>query len=194
MELQLDWSKLRIGQEQAIRTIEMRFKQGEDFSAIVLPTRYGKSDVIRIAAMRLWHERAAGPALVLSPNSYLRRQMGNRSKFQACVDRCEIQISGYSIKEMSRAHLPFSPNGEAFLSVTIQLLNTNLQIFEQWVERELRQTGLRPMIFVDEAHTGSEDNSWGGSVKRLVDQGAHAVLLTATPKVVPIIKTALRLN
>jgi hypothetical protein len=68
-----------------------------------------------------------------------------------------------------------------FVSTTIQLVQDSIVTFEQWVDHIINKTKLPPCIFIDEAHTGSEGNKWGGAVKRLVEAGAYAVLLTATP-------------
>jgi hypothetical protein len=77
----------------------------------------------------------------------------------------------------------FIPNDEKLISCTNQILSThsNLEMFAEFVEHMNYKTGLPPTIFVDECHTGSEPNTWGNDVYRLVNAGARAVLLTATP-------------
>jgi hypothetical protein len=138
--------------------------------------------VIRVSHLQLTAQRLAGPALVLSPNTYLKNQIADENRFNQALERYEILLGfEYGFRKLDEAALPFTPNDEKFLPVTMQLVNTRLDIFEQWVRFEVNRTGLAPVVYVDEAHTGSEDNSWGESVQKLAEAGAFVVLLTATP-------------
>ena len=70
------WEQLRKGQREAIEMIKARVgRSGTDTTAIVLPCRYGKSDVIRLVATRLWATGKACAALALSPGEILRGQL-----------------------------------------------------------------------------------------------------------------------
>lgn len=66
--------KLRPGQRVALGVIQQRVERGEKATAIVLPCRYGKSDVIRLAALKMWDEGIASGSIALSPNTVLRAQ------------------------------------------------------------------------------------------------------------------------
>lgn len=176
-----EWEKMRPGQPPAINMIADRVRAGEPYTCVVLPTRYGKSDVIRVASILLWYEGITGAALVLSPNKILRNQMTSPKKFNPMLERYGIKIPGLKINTLKSNPVGFTKNGEMFVSATIQLVNENIGAFEQWVEQQIQTTGLPPVVFVDEAHTGSEENTFGEAVKRLVAAGARAVLLTATP-------------
>jgi len=60
------WDQLRKGQREAIEMIEARVgRSGTDTTAVVLPCRYGKSDVIRLVSTRLWATGKACAALAL---------------------------------------------------------------------------------------------------------------------------------
>jgi hypothetical protein len=181
MELHFNWEILRIGQIGAIRVIELRAKAGERFTAIVLPTRYGKSDVMRISAMLLWYAGTTGPALVLSPGEYLRNQFADQADWQECFDRYSIVAPDWKGRVMEHAKKPFTPNGEKYLSATMQLLHANIDVFVDWVKNVIHETGKPPIVYVDETEMESEKNTWGGDVNKLADAGAIIVLLTATP-------------
>lgn len=66
-------------------------------------------------------------------------------------------------------------------AMNIQLAQMNMPFFTSLVERTIYETGRRPVVYVDEAHTGADDNSWGDCIKQWKDAGAHLVVLTATP-------------
>src|SRR5262249_4391078 len=63
---------LRPGQRDALEAIVARYRAEIPYTAIVLPTRYGKSDVMRVAAWALWQDGSMPCALALSPNVVLR--------------------------------------------------------------------------------------------------------------------------
>ena len=65
--------------------------------------------------------------------------------------------------------------------MTIQMASQHVSDLTHWVRQEMGKYGVPPLVFVDESHTGADDNSWGSCVKKLADAGAFVVLLTATP-------------
>lgn len=187
-ELSVDWSKMRPGQRDAVAVIQQRIILRERFTAVVLPTRYGKSDVCRVASLRLIHGGLVSAALVMSPNVILRDQMGDTRRFATAFTRYGIPDvpALMKIRTLKTPVARFHANGEVFFSATMQLVNQNTDenrqdVFCSWVRAITRERGTPPVIFVDEAHTGSEDNSWGQTTKKLADAGAYVVLLTATP-------------
>ena len=68
----LNLEALRIGQRGAVSTIVNRVREREPYTAIVLPTRYGKTDVMRVAGMQLLYSGHISRALILVPNEFLR--------------------------------------------------------------------------------------------------------------------------
>lgn len=179
--MELNWDALRPGQRDAIDTIRSRVRGGERNTAIVLPTRYGKSDVARVAAMMLQEDGLVSCSLALSPNATLRDQFASASKWNDALRRYEMGPKKQPvISTVDRPKARPNANGEVFLSATMQLVERNVSLFAEWVESERHRTGLPVLVFVDECHTGSESNSWGKAVEKLVSWGAHAVLLTAT--------------
>lgn len=178
-----DREALRRGQRRAIDTVVGRFRRGEATTAIVLPTRYGKSDVARVASLYLWDEGEMSCALALSPNEYLRDQLGSTSKWNEATARYDIHTKSdpKTAKILKRLGVRPNANGEMFLSATVQLVQKNLEVYEAWVRHVIHTTGLRPAIWLDESHTSSTANEWGQVVARLTAAGAHVVLMTATP-------------
>jgi superfamily II DNA or RNA helicase len=155
------------------------------YTALVLPTRYGKSDVIRCSAIELYRLEEISAALVLSPNRILRDQLVDKPRVNEMFKRYRITGASrlpYRALEIGPADLlNLTPNREFLLSATIQLVNEHVPFFEHWVDHMLYQHHAPVIVYVDEAHTGSELNTWGETVHRLVRRGAHACLLTATP-------------
>lgn len=180
--------KLRSGQKAAIDMIESRVRRGESTTTVVLPCRYGKSDVMRLTAVQLWATGQAVTSIALSPGENLRNQLGSIVKWDNTMRRCGVTLKGRSpaintIKKPKAGILcKFNPNNEAFLSATIQLVQNNLFLFSQWVESEVHRTGLPVVVFIDECHNSSDENEWGKIVPELIAAGAHIVLLTATPE------------
>jgi len=175
----MDLSAYRPGQFKAHRTIIRRVTEGEKYTSVVLPTRYGKSDVMRCTAIELFREKIISVAVVLTPNTFLRDQMVDPAKINDMVDRYEINGADLTYGSIKQIIKP-NKNGEFFLSSTIQLCDQNTQTFKSWVESECSKTNKPPIFYVDEAHTGSESNNWGNTIKSMADSGAFVVLLTAT--------------
>jgi hypothetical protein len=181
------WDLLRKRQRSAIDLIEQRVNRGEETTAIVLPCRYGKSDVIRLASVKLWALGVACTSLALSPGENLRDQLGSPARWDTALRRYKVAMKrDPQIATIDRPkagiRCKFNPNGEAFLSATIQLVQNNLDDFAAWVESEVHRTGLPVLVFIDECHSSSAQNEWGKIVPGLTSAGAHIVLLTATPE------------
>ena len=62
--------KYRIGQRDAFDETILRIQhRGESHTAIVLPTRYGKSDYMRMTGLHLVHQGAVSGVMVMTPSS-----------------------------------------------------------------------------------------------------------------------------
>lgn len=179
--MEYDREALRTGQLLAIDTVIDRYRRGEPNAAIILPTRYGKSDVARVVTLYLWDEGEMPCALALSPSEYLRGQLASTKKWNEATRRYRIHTTqGPVIAVLERARVRPNQNGEMFLSATTHLVQRNLSIYEHWVESEVRRTGRRPSVWLDEAHLSSMGNEWGQIPVVLSQAGAFVVLMTAT--------------
>lgn len=170
----------RPGQRLAFLTVNRHIERGKKRITVVLPTRYGKSDLARLLAWWLKKERRIHTTLVLSPNKTLRSQIAAKDKIAAFLKRFPV-FGGFRVMEITgRIYNPGS-NGEDLLSATIQTIQRNIDDWRQWVINTIARYGVPPLIIVDESHTGSESNQWGDAINELVEAGAIVVLMTATP-------------
>ena len=185
--LNIDRSNLRPGQIDAIDTVLINVRRGKQSTAIVLPPGYGKSEVIRVSATLLMCQQLVSRALILEPAENLRAQIINRTAMEETAKRNKLppilggRISTYEVRDFRRPFPPTRHKDANFLSATIQLVNNNVQGFLHWVAQEKREHGVPPVIYVDEAHTGSDSNEWGNSVSQLGQAGAFIVVMTGTP-------------
>lgn len=181
----IDISAFRPGQRQATDTIVDRIRRGCKHTAIVLPTRYGKTDVMRVAGLWLWRDKLVSRAMIMAPDKILRDQCVRGDLWDKALKRYHIQYpfpGGMPVYRVDRRpQLPFPPQSAIFVAITTQMANFHKVFLAQWIDHERETSGVPPVIFIDEAHTGSEANDWGESVEVLADAGAFVVLLTATP-------------
>ena len=186
----VDGRALRPGQRNAIDKIFIRVREGAKYIAIVLPPGYGKSDVIRVSSVMLMLQKMACRTLILEPAENLRGQIVDETKMSDSVDRYNLpNVLGKALRTFEAKTAPIKPwppgrnRDAAFVSMTMQLANrdSNRQFLEQWVAAEKRSNDAPVLVFVDEAHTGSDLNEWGSTTRALVEAGAIAVLLTGTP-------------
>ena len=186
MDTRIDQSNFRPGQRLAVAKIVERVRAGHtenSHTAIVLPTRYGKTDVMRVSALMLIPTYISR-ALILVPNNYLRAQAVDGGKWQKSASRYNLSVGSQpiAIEEATRAPTPpFPRHNSLFVSMTIQMAQRYKDLLVDWVDSEKYRYGVPPLVFVDEAHTGSTENEWGRCVNELAKAGAFVVLLTATP-------------
>ena len=67
------------------------------------------------------------------------------------------------------------------VATTTSMVSHNLDIIVHWIDYLNRRYGVYPVIFVDEAHTASNQTAWGKTIEVLADAHAYIVLCTATP-------------
>ena len=178
----IDTTAFRPGQRQAHDVIVDRIRSNEKYTAIVLPTRYGKTDVMRVSGLRLWRDNLVSNVLIMAPDRILRDQSLNPEKNRQCVSRYRISLGHfpqiYTVD--SPPKLPWL-NDSAFTAITTQMATRQINILTQWVQHMIWSRGVPPVVFIDEAHTGSDENVWGDTMSQLADAGARIVLMTATP-------------
>ena len=172
-------SRMRRGQAEGIQVVRERFLLGERSSALIIPTRYGKTDMMRVIAMGLEADGAVCVSLMLSPNELLRDQAARKDKWHDCTQRYGLP-PWLRYRPIHHPELAYTTNGEAFLSLTVQLLVRNIDRFVKWAEAETRRTGKPGIVFVDETQNYSHGNIWGSAAVKLMAIGWHVVLLTAT--------------
>ena len=178
---QINEEAFRPGQRLAYQTIVDRIRRGEKYTAIVLPTRYGKTDVMRVSGLRLWRDGLVSNAMIMAPDRILRDQSMNPEKLHQCLDRYGIPrifLQPYTVEDAPK--LPWLKDRN-FMAITTQMATAHINVLTQWVDSAIRTKGVPPVVFVDEAHTSSDGNTWGQTMERLEKSGAFIVLLTATP-------------
>jgi hypothetical protein len=174
--------ELRPGQVAAIDTTVRRTLSGELSTSLVLPTRYGKSLVIRTASVVLRNLGAISAALVFHPSILLRDQFNDAQKM-----RQTFRLVGIDDRNIGRRVL-FHPehrptkNGEFFLSATIQSVTSapDLRVLLDWAAHMAHTTGCPPIVWFDEAHMNAAPNPWGGIALAFQRAGVPTVQTTAT--------------
>ena len=179
--------KLRPGQRGAIETIIERRRNEfprEKFTSIVLPARYGKSDVARLSALQMLRDGTVSNALIVVPARNLVEQMLDGAKLRDSAARYGFPPEAFQPVQTVNAPPRLARFREAKLSaITTSMANRHLNILTMWVEMMLGPNGpgVPPVVYMDEAHLGSDGNRWGNIGATLADSGAYVVVLTATP-------------
>lgn len=180
MKPAFDESGLRPGQRNALDVILRRLGEKETHTAIVMATRYGKSDLQRIATFAAVELELACAGISLSPTDFLRKQMNKKAKWEAFSERLRIT------QPIKRAAIDTcvqnpSVNGEIFIATTIQFFQQNLGYWIDWADSMRHRTGKPVLLFVDECQTQSTKNEWGKAVAEWQRKSGGAVILcTAT--------------
>jgi len=180
----MNYEKLRPGQLGSLDVIFERLQAGETHTAIVLATRYGKSDLIRLAAYLGNQRRLIGGAIAFSPAENLSEQLIRPQNIKAMADRYGLDL-GQLLKRIRRLRTfgeirPFS-NGEYLLAANTQLaLQTKAADFCELIDSERERTGLPIAIFIDECQVVSEQKKWGEFFNAATNVGGLLVLMTAT--------------
>lgn len=178
----VDISNFRVGQKGAFNCIIENILQGNKIISVILPTRYGKSDLIRSASIELKERKFAATSFLITPSKFLRNQLNDTIKIQEMMKRYKIKTSNvvnYDILENYRTNI--IQNNETFISFTTQMLAVNIDNICKQILSIKFNSNKSVVVFIDECHTGSEDNSWGSTVEKIKAVGGIVVLCTATP-------------
>lgn len=186
---------LRRGHRDGCLTACERFSQGEKFTSIILPTRYGKSHLARFITVAgvFGIEAPSGTihpfascGLFLTHRGFLSRQIIDSAKWKEFFKLFKIENPPY-IQATQIARSPDRPqnicaNGEQFVVATIPMLSNNIEVFADWAELKARN-GRPPIVFADEAQFfgDGDDKKWGPALIRLAEAGAFIMPMTATP-------------
>lgn len=173
----------RPGQLIGIRQCLDNFHNREPYTPIILPTRYGKSDLIRLSAIIAWAKGYISLAIVLSPNAILRDQIFSKEKFSQMVDRYSLNIPDvkYRIIDTYKDWQNLIANEEMMLSMTIQLAKDMKFVLLDLIEHLEYETGKPVVIYIDETQLMSIDNTWGDLAIECEKARALIVPVTATP-------------
>ena len=185
-------SKFRLGQSDAFDETVLRIQhQEEAHTAIVLPTRYGKSDLMRMTGLYLLNQGAVSGVMVMAPNRVLRNQMVNGEKLNQSFRWYETKLERIDYKGERRPGIfPYnmadSPDFQKMVdselvAATTSMVSRNLGIFLYWINHLKHRYGVPPVVFVDEAQTAGDQNAWGQTIAALANADAYIVLCTATP-------------
>jgi len=186
---------LRKGHRDAIHEACARFSQGERFTSVIMPTRYGKSHLARAitlaGAFGIELETGVVPpfascALFLTHRGFLSRQIIDREQWIKFA-----KIFGVSnmppVKACQISKSPARPqniceNGEIFAVCTISMLSNNIDVFVDWAEIKTKYSK-PPIVFADEAQFfgDGDDKKWGPALIEMAQAGAFIMPLTATP-------------
>lgn len=150
-------------------------------TALVVPTRYGKSDIIRMSALELYHRGIISGAILVSPATFLRDQLVKPAKVRDMVRRYRVTVTPRMYRVDNFA-LPLQVNDANLIAMTTQMLCLNIDDICEYM-RQRTAAGLPPFIvYIDESQTTSKENSWGGCVQKLLDAGCLVCLLTGTKR------------
>lgn len=186
----IDTKNLRLGQKGAlncaierIEDIVNKILESKSVS-IVEPCGYGKSHLILGIAYEAVEQKLVSQVLVVTPSSPLVYQMTSKDQRDEFMQLTKAPTGLVCDSVTNGFHTPLGANGEHFIALTTQMASVHSSIspnFPNWIRQEQDRTGKPVLVIIDECHCSSECNSWGAAVKNMMDAGAIAVLLTATP-------------
>lgn len=179
-----DWERIyaksRPGQRNCL--VKLREVFGETtqqtFTAI-LPMGYGKSHLMRAAAMGMIRDGQASAAFVIAPGETLVDQMVEISNMREFQSLFELGFTPDGRRVVSQ-EANFIANGEHLRAMTQQWLLMNIDFVLRFVRWTQQEFGVAPVFLIDECHNTSKVNKWGNSVTQLLEAGARLVLVTAT--------------
>jgi len=170
-----------------------RFSEGKRYTSIVLPTRYGKSDLARFLTFAGVYglETESGTispfascVLFLSHQRFLGDQILDSDRWVTFIGRIgfsnltQLQPAMTSINEVPASTRDIPANC-IFLSSTVHKIAANTGVFQDWI----KSLNKPPIVIADEAqfYSEAEDKAWGPALKAAADAGAFVLPMTGTP-------------
>jgi head-tail adaptor len=181
-----DPKRPRIG--QSVAAILANIAIGKATTAIIVPPRYGKSNIIRCAAIESTETGLSSCNVVLAPWRALRSQIARQGKIRKMV--ADMQISLPSGRPIDMRILTGENIAPDFWKQQVHLWAMTIAGAQQAANAKIlcdlaayfRSEGMPPLVvFIDEGHTVSGQTGWGALAIDLERAGAHVVLLTGTP-------------
>lgn len=191
IEINYTGENIRPGAKEVLRSFRDYLENEPDkrIYSVMMPTRYGKSDIIRSMGLIAIMESRASFAVAVSSSPFLSQQLADPTKMKQWCDRYKAQYTnnnkpwiGKYIKHDIIPHNP-TPNGEWFISTHIHAIassSVGQDLFREMIRREVTK-GLPPVLFFDEVQYYSGSNKWGSVAREFYDMGCRVVVLTATP-------------
>jgi hypothetical protein len=177
-------SKERPRINEAVLIIGNRIQSGEKTTAIVVPPRYGKSDIIRLAAIEYQEIGLIETSIVLSPWTQTRAQLVEQSKIDEMQTRYGIQKQIWMTELESEQVTPRfweqKPRRQLFSLTIGAAIQASTLIILKDAAAYLAAKGKRLLAFIDECHSVAGSDGWGAVALALENCGAHLVLLTGT--------------
>jgi hypothetical protein len=161
-----------------------RLAARESHTAIVKPTRYGKRDLIILAAYEAEQNKLLSGSMVLTPALHVTENFTDSIKLGETIQRYRLppvtmnrvrRLRGFS------EHQPFA-NGEFLLATTMQLcVWTPVKDIIDLFDARAQAIGQPMAIFIDECHFIAHRQRWGQILAQISMVGVPLILLTATP-------------
>ena len=172
---------------EAVHLICSRYEAGEPLTTIMMPPRYGKSSVIRLAAMEL-HATTKLPAVMMAPWSdnvdQIKETEPIKDMYECYGIPTGVPFTSHRCKALKSNNWWKTEQGiPTLITCTISLLNNaaNQQQFFDGLDDMRQRLGGRILVFVDEAHLIKELQVWGKFIRSVAAHGGYIVLLTGTP-------------
>jgi hypothetical protein len=176
-----DLTKLRPGQRAAHKVIVGRVMAGEQMTSVVLPTRYGKSDLMRLTSLVLQDSGAIAGSVALTPALFLRNQLCRKEDVHAMTTRYGVPYSRARLLGWCEPlSLQWFANNEYLIAMTMQSATLNRGVVREVIDSIKHTTGKPILFYIDECHQTSNKKARGDLVQTIAGCGCPVVLLTAT--------------
>jgi hypothetical protein len=171
----------------AVHLICLRYQAGEYHTSIMMPPRYGKSTVIRLAALEL-NASTKLPSIMMAPWADNVEQIKDIDSIKQMYERygidAGVSFTAHRARSMKTHEWWKLTTGiPTLITCTIGLIQ-NAASQSQFLDgiSDLHQRhGLRVPVFVDEAHVVKKIQQWGKFIRAIVENGGYVILLTGTP-------------
>ena len=178
-------AKLRKGQQNAVSGVLESIRSGQKRShSVVIPTRYGKSDVIRLLAIEVRRLGLCTGTIAISPSTVLRDQLISSLKINAMCGRL-----GFShASTIAKGFVSLAGNvwesstllsDRIMLSATAQIMSSRVENLDEYLMRSDRR--LPTLVLIDESHEVGTLKKRGELFQTLINCGCFIVMFTATP-------------
>jgi hypothetical protein len=159
----------------AVDTIVRRITEGQSTTAIVMPPRTGKSDVIRATALEVAGLFSA-VSVALSPWLFLRDQLVNKDKVMKMGERLRIpRYTPDKLEGLFEWDFYLATPARDLWSMTISAAAQEASLIQlEQAAIHLKRLGRLLVVHIDEGHLiSSEQAGWGKIAARLEAAGAH---------------------
>ena len=189
-----DYGKFRQGQKDAFKVLCNKIRSRQPTGSIVLPPRYGKSDLIRAAFLQLVEDGSISLGVHLTPSNNLADQMVGdvdlenfNKRYRPTFRKAKCRrVKPPKRRQGSGPRLDI--NGEAFVTLTIQAVTCSKKSMRWFLGKCLelmRVTGKPVVVVIDEGHMVAqkegESPGWGNFVGEATEIGCLVWLVTGTP-------------